>query len=105
MFRQLHPVALERFCERILTEVGKTVSDSERGFYPRYQEIYTIIEKRDKEVARLFDDLRRSTALFQIAALHGQGLLTDEEFQRFGPETRASVNLMLGRGPDIDTDS
>ena len=39
-------------------------------------------------VARLFDDFRRSTTLWWIAAVKGHGLLTDEKFVRFSQEAQ-----------------
>jgi len=58
--------------------------------------LYQLFKKRDKEVARLFDDFRRSTALLQLAAIHGQGLLTEAEFARFSEETQEFITVLLG---------
>jgi hypothetical protein len=95
-FRQLHAVALERFCERILDENEGLLSDTSRSAHERYLAIYRHFRERDKEVARLFDDFRRSTALWQIAALKGRGLLTDDEFARFSHEAQNLVAVLLG---------
>jgi hypothetical protein len=64
--------------------------------YERYMAIYRLFDERDKEVARLFNDLRRSTALWQIAALKWRGLLPEEEFARFSQETQSLVAALLG---------
>ncbi|MBO0858405.1 MAG: peptide ABC transporter substrate-binding protein [Chloracidobacterium sp.] len=95
-FRQAHKIALERFCERILDENEELLSDTSRSAHERYIAIYRLFRERDKEVANLFDDFRRSTALWQIAALRGRGLLTDEEFARFSQETQNRIALLLG---------
>src|SRR5215813_7777767 len=36
LLRQLHPVALERFCRRILEELERINSDSAKSFHQRY---------------------------------------------------------------------
>ena len=97
LLRQLHSVALERYCERVVSEIAQVSGDNAKGFHQRYLEIFTIVERRDKEIAQTFDDLRRSTALVRIAALHALGLLTSDEFSRFSDETRSIVAMFHER--------
>jgi hypothetical protein len=96
LFRQLHPVALERFCERTLSEVGRLAADSGKSAHERYLAMYRLLQRRDKELAQAFDDMRRSTAWHQLAILRSRGLLTDEEFARFSSETQGAVRVFLG---------
>jgi hypothetical protein len=96
LFRQLHPVALERFCERVLSEVGRLASDTGKSAHERYVAVFQLLQRRDKELAEAFDDLRRSTAWRQLAIIRSRGLLTEEEFARFSPETRGAVQVFLG---------
>jgi hypothetical protein len=97
IFRELHRIALARFCERVLTEVAQCNSDMSKGAHERYLAVFELIQRRDDELAEAFNDFRRSTAKRQIAAIHSRGLLTEEEFARFSPETRAAVQAFLGR--------
>jgi hypothetical protein len=96
IFRQLHKVALQRFCERVLAESELLHRDTTRSAHERYLAIYQFFRERDKELAQLFDDFRRSTAVWQIAAIKAHGLLTDEEFARFSQETQNLVAVILG---------
>ena len=98
LFRQLHAVALERFCQCVLNESELLQRDSTRSAHERYLALYQLVHNRNKEVARLFDDFRRFTALWQLAAIKEQGLLTDEEFARFSQETQNLVETLLGIG-------
>jgi hypothetical protein len=98
LFRQFREVALDRFCQRVLSEIAGVSSDAEKSNHERYLAVYRLIEQRGKELADAFNDLRRSTALRQLACLRSLELLTDEEFARFGPETRDSVGVWLGEG-------
>lgn len=95
LFRQLHPIALERFCQRVLGEIVHAAADTGKSAHQRYLDVFRLIERRDKELAHAFDDLRRSTALTQIAIIQSHGLLTEEEFSRFSPETRNVVGSIV----------
>jgi hypothetical protein len=86
---RLRPVALERFCGRVLAEVDRISARSEAGSHERYLEVYDLIRRRDRELAAAFNGLRRSSALMQLLAIVSLGLLTDEEIADFGDETRA----------------
>ncbi len=88
LFRELHPVALARFCEGVLGEITRLAADATKTPHDRYCEIYQLVRKRDKWLADAFDDKRRSTALLQMAIIHARGLLTEEEVARFSPEAR-----------------
>jgi hypothetical protein len=96
LFSQLHPLALERFCEKVLAEVGQLASEAGQSAHERYLAVYRLLKRRDKELAQAFNDLRRSTALLQLAILRAQGLVSDEELARFSPETRGAVQLFQG---------
>lgn len=93
--KQLHAVALDRFCERVLSEVDDIAADTLRTSHQRYLALFETVQHRNKEMANVFDNLRRSTALLQIAALRSRGLLEDSEFMRFSEGTRALVEVFL----------
>jgi hypothetical protein len=96
LFRQVHSEALERFCKQILSEVERVNSDRTKGFHEKYLDIWRVLKRRDKEMARSFDDIRRSTAWNRLASIKELGLLTEDEFLRFSEETREVVGQMLG---------
>lgn len=93
--KPLHAVALERFCEFILAEVTEITNDDDKTAHRKYLEVFDIVQRRDKEIALMFNDLRRSRALMQLAAIRKRGLLTDDEFAQFSEETRAIIALLL----------
>lgn len=92
LLSQLRTDALERFCQQILSELENINANNAISAHQRYLEIYQIIHRRDKEIAQTFNDHRRSTAFFELAAIKTHGLLTPEEFQRFSQETRDAVS-------------
>ena len=94
LFRQLRLVALERFCQRVLEEIGRLASDGSQSSHERYLAIFRLIEIRDRELADAFNDARRSTAVLHLARIQSHELLTEEELSRFSPETREIVRVL-----------
>ena len=91
LLRKLHPIAVDRFCSQILSEIEKINADDGKSHHQRYLDICRIIVRGDKELSGLFNDLRRSTALVQIVSIYGRGLLTETELMGFSQEV---VNLV-----------
>jgi hypothetical protein len=77
ILRKVHAVAQERFCEQVLLEIERIEADGTKTFHQRYLAVYKAIQSRDKEIAKVFNDLRRSTAFGQLAAMKARGLLTE----------------------------
>lgn len=94
-FRRLREAALERFCERILEEIGRIVSDTQRTPYARYLAAYQLLQERDEQIGRAFNDPRRSAAVLQLATMVSLGLVTPGEMQSFTPKTRGIVDELL----------
>ena len=94
VFRELRVVALERFCERVLVEVGRIASERGKSYHERYLDIYQLLQTEDKDLERAFNDPRRSVALLQLLGIQALGLLTDDEIARFGPEPRAFLKSL-----------
>jgi hypothetical protein len=94
VFRELREVALERFCERVLREIGDIASATDSSWHQRYGNVFGLIERRDRELAHAFDGPSRSRAIDQLAEIHSHGLLTEEELGRFTPETRERLVVL-----------
>jgi hypothetical protein len=98
VFRELHAVALDRFCQKVLADVTRLAADSGQDNHERYVAIYRLMRERDKVMAGVFDDLSRSNALFQLMLIMRHGLLNEAELARFTRETREyakSVSTMM----------
>ena len=95
LLRRLHKVALERFCRRVIEEVRAATSDRADDYHGCFLELFALINERNQELARTFDGLRRSKAAILLADLMEEGLLCEEEFSQFGPETRDAVEVIL----------
>jgi hypothetical protein len=91
VFRELHRIALERLCERILAESRNAMEQPGKSAHDRYLTLFELIQSRNDDVARAFDDFRRSTALLQLGVIHSMGLLTGDELRRFSPEAQETI--------------
>jgi hypothetical protein len=96
VFRELREVALGRLCDKILAEAKAEIERPAKSSHEKYLTLYKLMDKRDDDVARGFDDFRRSTALMQIGIIHSMGLFTGEELRRFSPETLQIIEMYAG---------
>lgn len=93
-FRKLREVALERCCERILAEVSRITSDAKRTSHARYLAVYELIQERDDQIARAFNNPRRSVAVVQLATMMSLDLISQEELQSLTPRTQSVVEAL-----------
>jgi len=94
VFRKLRELARERYCQRVLEEVGRLVETNDRGYHERYSQLWQILRERDKTIAIAFDDPRRSQALIQLANIDAEDLLTEVELNQFSAEMRDRLNAI-----------
>lgn len=92
VFRELRTLALQRLCERILDEVHCESSREDKSPHEKYLSVYRWIQRRDRDIARGFNEFSRSSALTQIAIIHSMGLFHEDELKRFSPD----VHEVLG---------
>ena len=88
VFRELRPVWLERYCQRVNSELASRLSDERLSAHKRYLNVYSLIERKDRELGEAFNDMRRSTAVIQIRIIRALGVITDNELARFSDSTR-----------------
>lgn len=93
-FWELRERALERFSRKALSRVRELCEDTSRDPHEHYLAVSRYLRDRDEELARTFDDPRRSRMISQLAAIQGHGLLEPEEFDQFSEETRTRVGVL-----------
>ncbi|HEY2974248.1 MAG TPA: hypothetical protein VGJ48_17160 [Pyrinomonadaceae bacterium] len=95
LFRRLHGIALERFCQRVIKEVASTTSSYADGYHECYLKLFALMGSRDREMASAFNDPRRSNAFILLANIKELGLLTEEELMQFSPEARDAIEVIV----------
>ena len=94
VFREVREAALARFCEQILVEAQGEIERPGRSARDRYRSLFQRLKKRDDDIGRAFDDVRRSTAVIQLGIMHSMDLLTADELSRFSPEIREELEVL-----------
>ena len=92
--------ALERYCEQSLEEIKRLVSEAGRSPHQCFLQIAHLVQQQEEEFDRTFGDLRRSTAVWRLAAFCARGLVSETELQLFSDETRDVMGSIqsVGRG-------
>jgi hypothetical protein len=96
LLRGVHPRVLERYCERVLSEVERIVRNGSLSHHERYVETFKLMQRRDGDIARLFDDPKRSRALTMLAHMRSEGVLAEEEFSGLSQQTRSAIHMLIG---------
>lgn len=94
-FKHLQPLALQRYCDRMMKEVDAIIQDSDNDSYDRYCKMYKTVRDGDKKMARMFDGFSRSKALTQLAMYVDDGLLDDEEIAELSGETKEQIYSLV----------
>jgi len=96
-WRQLTPILLDRFCEGVVREAA-TFSASPGSGHEQFLALQRLLGDSNRDVARVFDNPRRSTALVQIAAAVSLGMMTAQELASFSEDLRDRVQAIIGIG-------
>ena len=101
-FRQVRGVALQRFCDEVLSETQSIMADTTRSSHERFIAVFNLIQERNGELADGFDNPSRSMMIVQLVFFRAHKLLTDDEFFLFRRETCETVTMMLGGESEDD---
>jgi hypothetical protein len=92
--RSMKPRVLNDACARILADVEASVRKRDERNHEAYLGLWALLKKKDAEIASMFDDFKRSTALFKLAAWYRYGLVSDSELTLFTEETQNMVKAI-----------
>jgi hypothetical protein len=94
VLRKLKDGLLQRYCSEALVRLKPIIFDPGPDSHKAYLQLWKLLRKEDKELSLLFDELKRSTAFFKLAAWRSRGLLSDEDFNQFSAETMEAIDLI-----------
>jgi hypothetical protein len=100
LFKRVHSELLERYCARVLDELAASLKARDVTAHDRYIRAYKLLKNRDEDMARAFDDFRRSTAVMQLAIMRSMGLLTEEDLNVFSEQTQVQVRGITSIGTE-----
>lgn len=93
VFRRLHPIALERYCQRVIEELRVT-AECTSDYHDCYLRLYRLIRERDKTMRVTFDDPSRSNAFLLLANMIAAELLPPEEIKQFSLEVQERIEVI-----------
>lgn len=97
VLRDIRPIALDRYCRRILNGVNLRMDRfaPDADAHGQFIELYQYIREENEQVAYLFDDWRRSTSAKTMMAWAQYGLISEKEFSKFSDETRSWITRLV----------
>lgn len=95
--RAVREQAIARFCRSALRDLKTMVdsADQEGNAHATYLAVYKHVHAQDARLSELFDDWRRSTAIFTLMRWAGAGILTRREFESLSEGTKAVVHELM----------
>jgi len=94
--RSMFDGLLDLAFERIVDKASGIINDDDADSRDKYHKLRNTLRDEGKLLSSMFDDFKRSAAIMQISLWKHHGLLTDDQFAQFTPETRGGINSMLG---------
>lgn len=95
-FRLIHQSALQRFSQGRLNALQKLAESERKTPQERLLDVFEFARESQNEMARIFDNPRRSTALLQLALMHAGKLIEAEEWEGISENTREMVKVIAG---------
>jgi hypothetical protein len=92
--RSLKTRALNDACARILDAVTQVVQKRHGREHEVYLELWKLLQEQDALIALMFDEFKRSTAFFKLAAWQRHGLVSESDLALFTEETQAMVKAI-----------
>ena len=89
--RSLKDSALNIACERIFEKIKKLINSRGTETHKYYLKLWKMLKEEDKEISLMFDDLKRSTAIFKLAMWKKNGILSDEDFDELTEKTQQRI--------------
>ena len=93
-FRDLRVKALDKYCQLVLGEIAAIGATTDLSPHARYLKTFDLVQERNEEMARIFDDPRRSRALMQVALMYRSGLVSSDDLAQFSEETRSRLKSL-----------
>jgi hypothetical protein len=96
-WRTLAPALLDRFCQSVVAEAATFHQSADSG-HEQFLALYRFLDAKNEDIRAVFDDRRRSNALFQVTGAWVRGMITAQELSEFSSEFQARVRALAGIG-------
>lgn len=90
--RALKETAINIACERIFHKINVLIESRGSESHQYYLKLWKLMRTEDKEIGLMFDDLKRSTAIFKLATWKRNGILSGDDFEDLTEETQKRID-------------
>ncbi len=94
-FKELHKLALDRFCQGVLADAQTITQHDALSAQARYGMLYRLMRDRDKDIVRTFDPYSRSSMV-------RHDLLTDAELSVLSEAAREEIADVVRQPYEIE---
>ncbi|WP_323154887.1 hypothetical protein [Pseudomonas alvandae] len=91
-YNELSELALERFCQGVLSDAQTVAQNEALSAHARYRTLYRLMRDRDKSLAMAFNVGRRRDISLSLRLLIAYDLLSDQELTILSEELRERVS-------------
>ena len=91
-YEELRDLALERFCQGVLSDAQTVAQNGALSAHARYCTLYGLMRDRDKSLAMAFNVGRRRDISLSLRLLIAYDLLSDQELTILSEELRERVS-------------
>lgn len=81
IFKKIRETALDRYCERALDNVEKTIWNSKESNHQRFLDLYALMNEADEKFSEIFDGHSQSKVYYQLLLMRREGLVDDDELE------------------------
>lgn len=92
LYNELRDLALERFCQGVLSDAQAVAQNEVLSAHARYRTLYGLMRERGKSLAMAFNVGRRRDISLSLRLLIAYDLLSDEELAILSEELRERVS-------------
>jgi hypothetical protein len=93
--RSLKDSALNIASERVFEKIKNLTESRGAESHKYYLKLWKLMREEDREISLMFDDLKRSTAIFKLAMWKKNGILSQESFDELSEETKDHIELII----------
>ena len=87
--------AFDLACQLIMDKLSMIITSEKKSAHSRYLELWKTLKVEDENIALMFDNMKRSSALHQLARWRFNDLITDSDLESFSPGTLKVVNAFI----------
>ena len=93
LLRTLKGEILKIACERIFQKIEVISKNRKDKEHQSYLELWNLIKNEDHKISKMFNDVKRSNALWILIEWRDNDLLSDEILEQFTEKTQMMVKL------------